>query len=225
MTRTFALCPLALFVACTRPSPTPRPGPPAATAADAGLAAVEVTATRKDLVFSYVDADGGFRDVSSVDSVPETSRAQVLVRDLARSPEQLGAAEYLYVADVRKTGPDGRYPVSVVSRYSFERKAAQLGQASAVQAQVADGGSQVTVYGTSWCGVCAKTRAYLRDHGVAFLDKDVEKDPKAAADLSALAQRAGLRVQGVPVIDVDGQVLMGFDEAALTAALARHGGG
>ena len=39
---------------------------------------------------------------------------------------------------------------------------------------------QVVVYGTSWCGYCAKTKDLLKSKGVSFLDKDIEKDAGCA---------------------------------------------
>ncbi len=183
---------------------------------------MEVTQDRKDLLFSYMDADGGYHDCGKVQEVPESARTQVLVRDLTRSPEQVGAAEYLYVVDLRQANKDGKYSVSTVSRWSFEKRAAALGQSGAVTAQVAAGGAAVTVYGTSWCGVCARTRTWLKEHKVAFVDKDVERDSEAASELAALAAKAGLRIQGVPVLVVGEQVLMGFDEQTLIAALGKN---
>jgi glutaredoxin len=76
----------------------------------------------------------------------------------------------------------------------------------------------VTIYGTSWCGYCRVARAHLRARGVAFQDLDVEKSPEAGRALLALRRRHGLG-SGVPVIDLGGRVVQGFDRAAIDAIL------
>lgn len=77
----------------------------------------------------------------------------------------------------------------------------------------------VVVYGTAWCGYCTKVKAYLRRKGVAFVDKDIETDSSAADELASKARRAGVAVSGVPVIDVKGQLVLGFNEAKLDSLL------
>jgi glutaredoxin-like YruB-family protein len=77
----------------------------------------------------------------------------------------------------------------------------------------------VIVYSTSWCGYCRKAKAWLTKRGVDFVEKDVEKDPAAAEELAQKAAASGVRPQGVPVIDVRGTLVLGFDQRALEAAL------
>ena len=69
----------------------------------------------------------------------------------------------------------------------------------------------IVLYGTTWCGYCKKARDYFKKKGVQFVDKDVEKDEGAAKELADKAARTGARVSGVPVIDVRGTLVMGFD--------------
>ena len=77
----------------------------------------------------------------------------------------------------------------------------------------------VVIYTTTWCGYCKKAKAYLKKKGVDFVEKDVEKDQQAAEELAQKAAAANVRPQGVPVIDVRGKLILGFDEAAIAAAL------
>jgi glutaredoxin len=77
----------------------------------------------------------------------------------------------------------------------------------------------VVLYGTTWCGYCSKARAYLRRKGVDFVERDVEKEPGASAELAQKARRSGTVVSGVPVIDVKGTLVLGFDEATLDRLL------
>ncbi len=77
----------------------------------------------------------------------------------------------------------------------------------------------IVVYGTSWCGYCRKARQWLKARGVPFEDKDVERDAGAAEELSRKAAAVGLRVGGVPIIDVHGTLVQGFDQRKLEQLL------
>ncbi|MEW5738197.1 MAG: glutaredoxin domain-containing protein [Myxococcota bacterium] len=79
--------------------------------------------------------------------------------------------------------------------------------------------SDVVLYATSWCGYCRKAREYFNKKGVKYVERDIEKDEGAAQELAAKASAAGVRPQGVPVIDVRGKLILGFDRAALDDAL------
>lgn len=92
------------------------------------------------------------------------------------------------------------------------------GASSGAPAKAA-GAKQVVVYGTSWCGYCKKARAWLTQKGIPFEDKDVEKDESAARELVTKAQAQGVRPTGVPVIDVRGTLVLGFDQAKLESML------
>jgi len=77
----------------------------------------------------------------------------------------------------------------------------------------------VVLYGTSWCGVCMRARGWLQKHHIRFEDKDVEKDFAARDELAEKAQTAGMSIRGVPVIDVNGTLMLGFDERQLRELL------
>lgn len=83
----------------------------------------------------------------------------------------------------------------------------------------ATGSGDVVVYSASWCGYCKKAKKWLTDHRVSFVDKDVEKEEGAAAELAQKARSAGVRPSGVPVIDFRGKLILGFDQAALEDAV------
>jgi glutaredoxin len=71
--------------------------------------------------------------------------------------------------------------------------------------------------------VCKKTKEFLRARGLPFAEKDIEKDPAAAREVQAKAAAKGLKVHGVPVIDVSGEIVVGFDQSALTRVLEKKG--
>ncbi|MCU0701661.1 MAG: hypothetical protein MUC96_34570 [Myxococcaceae bacterium] len=85
--------------------------------------------------------------------------------------------------------------------------------------RVAANTSDVVIYTTSWCGYCKKAKELLTSKRVDFVEKDVEKDPKASEELAQKAAQAGVRPQGVPVLDIRGKLILGFDARAITDAL------
>lgn len=78
---------------------------------------------------------------------------------------------------------------------------------------------QVTIYTTPTCGFCHQAKAYLRQRGIPFVEKDVSADPAAAAEMVRLSGQ-----RGVPVIVVDGEVVVGFNAPRLEALLTKAQG-
>ncbi len=201
----------------------------AASSVDAGArtgpepAQVVVTKARADLVFTYLDPAGQFHDATAIEEIPEASRAQVLVRDLSKSPDELHSSDYLYVADLREAGPDGRYTCGAVSRFGFEKRGAKEAAREVAKGAAERGEKIVTVYSTTWCGVCRKAKTWLKSSGVPYVERDVENDAGASDELAGKAAAAGVRPSGVPVIDVAGELMMGFDAAGLERLLKKQG--
>ena len=61
-------------------------------------------------------------------------------------------------------------------------------------------------------------KKYLDDKKVAWVEKDVEKDAEAYRELM---EKSGGEMRGVPVSDVYGKLVLGFDRPALDAALVK----
>lgn len=76
-------------------------------------------------------------------------------------------------------------------------------------------GHEVTLYTTSWCGWCKKTRSWLDGKGVRYTDKDVERDGDAADEMRELVGGDS----GVPVVVIDGEVIRGFDQRKMSELL------
>ena len=79
--------------------------------------------------------------------------------------------------------------------------------------------SPITIYRTSWCAFCHTEMQWLDKLGIPYVAKDVEAD-KAAYD--ELMGKIGGNFQGVPVTDVAGDVILGFDRPKLQAAIEKH---
>ena len=73
---------------------------------------------------------------------------------------------------------------------------------------------KVTVYSTPTCPWCHKAKDFLKENNIPFEDVNVAADHKAAQDM---IEKSGQ--MGVPVIDIDGTVIVGFDKNALKKAL------
>ncbi len=74
----------------------------------------------------------------------------------------------------------------------------------------------VIMYSTAWCGVCTRAKKWMQQNGVRYGEHDVEKDEEAGRTLLRLNPR-----QSVPTFDVGGDVVVGFSEESLAAAIAR----
>lgn len=65
---------------------------------------------------------------------------------------------------------------------------------------------RVIVFSTPTCSFCNMAKQYFRTKGIRFKDVDVSRDVAAARDM---VRRSGQ--QGVPVIDIGGKIVVGFD--------------
>jgi glutaredoxin 3 len=75
----------------------------------------------------------------------------------------------------------------------------------------------VTVYSASWCAFCHAAKDYLDKIGVKYTDKDVESDPKIAQEAMDKSGQTG-----IPILDIDGEIIVGFDRPKIDAALKSH---
>lgn len=69
---------------------------------------------------------------------------------------------------------------------------------------------KVIIFTTPTCSFCNAAKRYFRERGIKFRDVDVSRDPIAARDM---VRRSGQ--SGVPVIDIGGRIVVGFDRAKI----------
>lgn len=74
--------------------------------------------------------------------------------------------------------------------------------------------SKVTIYTTPACVYCKMTKAFFKEHNVNYEEKDVSTDAVARDEMIAKSNQ-----MGVPVIDIDGELIVGFDKERLSALL------
>ncbi len=75
--------------------------------------------------------------------------------------------------------------------------------------------NNVTIYTTPTCGYCHMAKEFLNSHNIAFTEKDVSQDQAAVQEMMTKSGQ-----MGVPVIDVNGQIIIGFDQVRLIQALS-----
>ena len=74
----------------------------------------------------------------------------------------------------------------------------------------------VTIYTTPSCGYCRLAKDWFRKEGISFTEYDVSRDQRKAEEM---VHKSGQ--MGVPVIDVHGRVIVGFNQPEIERALHR----
>ncbi len=74
---------------------------------------------------------------------------------------------------------------------------------------------KVKIYTTPTCVYCKLAKQFFKENEVDYSETDVTKDRAAAQEM---IEKSGQ--MGVPVIDVDGKIIVGFDKPALKKALS-----
>jgi glutaredoxin-like YruB-family protein len=77
---------------------------------------------------------------------------------------------------------------------------------------------RVLVFTTPTCSWCVRVKAYLREQKVTFREVDVARDERAARDL---VRRTGQ--MGVPVVEIDGRPIVGFNKPEIDRLLGLKG--
>lgn len=70
---------------------------------------------------------------------------------------------------------------------------------------------KITIYTTPTCSYCKMTKAFFKEHDVQYEEHDVSQDMEAQEKMLKLSGQ-----MGVPVIDVDGTIIIGFNQTKLT---------
>jgi glutaredoxin len=152
--------------------------------------------------YKIVEPNGTVRFTSNLSEVPVDQRPRA--ERLSMSPSK----------------PSKARPAPAPRRDTKQLAAADapqpLAQPPAARARSGGGGDhEVVLYTTSWCGWCKKTRSWLDGQGVQYVDKDVERDSDAAAEMRELTGGDS----GVPVVVIDGEVIQGFNQRKMQSLL------
>jgi glutaredoxin-like YruB-family protein len=74
--------------------------------------------------------------------------------------------------------------------------------------------TNITVYSADWCAFCHAAKDYFKKLGVEFTEKNVEENQDYAKEA---VEKSGQ--MGIPVIDIDGKIIVGFNRPTIDAAL------
>lgn len=86
-------------------------------------------------------------------------------------------------------------------------------------------GLVVVVYGAEWCQPCHAALDHLKRRDVKADYKDIDKDSAAREEMRAKLAKIGKPSAAIPVIDVGGQIIVGYSAGALDKALDGLAGG
>lgn len=173
------------------------------------------------LLLTWFDEEGT-HVAPSRNEIPQARRERVRVDSLSLSPEERDP-DHVFIADLRAPLADGTYAVRRFAREAFDRLVDQGGNEAVASAPTPS--DDVVIFGASWCGACRQTEAYLRERGIPFIERDIEREPDARADMQRRTSRAGVSPRGIPVIDFRGRIIQGFDREALDRAIRETRGG
>jgi glutaredoxin len=211
-------------------------------AADTDVAPFVVKADSDGLLLTWIDDKGDFHVETKVADVPMMGKDAVRVVD--PNKDEGTHADHIFVVDLRQARDDGTFPVHSMTRADFEAIAVARrektgptlasaappspsapGAASQPSAGATDTPQKpaaigsVIIYGAEWCGACHEAAKYLKRKGIPFIEKDVEKDPGAAREMQDKLAKNGLHSGSIPVIDVRGKVMVGFNASEIDGAL------
>ncbi len=209
---------IVVLAACNdRAVDRPDPGPPVE---EIDLEGLEVAPGDEDVVFQYVDpVSGKPMAVTDIEKIPEGQRENVMVLYSGERRDRL-TARALALVDLTTPGEDGKYSVRLVNRWDFEPSGLKTPEGKG--AQLGSTSESVVIYTAPGCGHCDRARAWFTEKGIPFTEKDVHKDPSAAGEIAALGQAQGVPdsyLSSVPLINVKGKLLVGFDPRQVEAAL------
>ena len=218
------------------------------TSEQKSLPPLSISEDTPDLMLTWIDDKGEPHVEIHPADVPLEGRS--LVRVIVSDRED-GTKDLFYVADLAQKASDGSYATQTMSRRAWEaeiekRRVAYIARTAPPSPPVGPGsmpggpgilppgtpgkgpgdqapssGLTVIIYGASWCHPCHEAQDYLKSKGIAVIMKDIEESPGAAAEMRQKLERSGQHGGSIPVIDVNGQILVGYSSGALDRALAR----
>ena len=210
----------------------------------AELPALEVKADTPNLLITWIDDKGDFHVAQKPAEVPTEGRGTVRVVVTTREE---GTGNLVYVANLDETTATGAYRLKTMPRAEWEelgagKRKARLealapsalpsgqpppGDASGDGKPPANGAGAkapatsvvAIIYGADWCKPCHDAERYLKQRGATVIKKNIEDNEVAAEEMRKKLARVGRGGASIPVIDIMGQIQVGFSPGALEQAL------
>jgi glutaredoxin len=223
-----ALALWALAAGCDRPSDGTQP------ASAESLPELTFGEDTPSLMLTWFDEKGDAHVEVRASDVPIKGRN--LVRVVVADSEH-GHDDPIYVADLSTASADGKWAARAMPRAAWEaaiakRREAYLASVRPPPVAPPEPGEPgkdpptgakltVIIYGADWCRPCHEAADYLKTQGVPVVVKDIEKNPSAQSEMRKKLARVGRAGSSIPIIDVGGEILIGFDRGSLDRALRR----
>lgn len=206
---------------------------PRNSAATQTLPPLVLRADTANVLLTWLTEEGDFRVSESIDSIPTERRNPVRV---VRTDQGSGTGATVYVANLTALTSEGSYPVKTMARSDWnalgagkrtKRMEAFAPAARPVPSPGHDSNTPkelgaplaATIYGADWCKPCHQAEAYLKTLGVHVTKKNIEKSRAAQAEMREKLARIGRNGAGIPVIDLMGQLFVGYSKASLKQAV------
>jgi len=226
-------------VGCHNSAPTETHDDTGAVPQGSELPPIEIKDDSPNLLLTWIDDKGDFHVVQKPTEVPKEGREQVRV---VVTTKEEGTGKLVYVANLNEVTPAGAYRVKTMPRSAWDElgaskrsarlealapsavpapddSAAASGSATPGTKKPSASGITATIYGASWCKPCHDTERYLKQRGVTVIMKDIEENEVANAEMRQKLAHAGRSGSNIPVIDIMGQIMVGFSPMALDQAI------
>ncbi|MDD5638862.1 MAG: glutaredoxin family protein [Candidatus Pacebacteria bacterium] len=74
--------------------------------------------------------------------------------------------------------------------------------------------NKIKIYSTPYCPYCVTLKNFLKQHNIEFEDIDVSENESALQEMVEKSKQ-----MGVPVIDINGEIIVGFDKERISKLL------
>ncbi len=159
--------------------------------------------SNKNLIF-YYSQNNEIKVVTDYLKIPDEFKSSVMIVDKTLSPEQRMSNKYVYVGDLTKIEND-KIPYKILTRKEYENLTKP----------------KIVVYTTKTCPVCKQLTEYLDSKKIEYTNVDVEENYEGQKELIIKAKQSDMSIQGVPVIDLNGKLIMGFDKDLIEQYLSK----
>jgi glutaredoxin len=123
-----------------------------------------------------------------------------------------GIIRYIDVHDIDNQ-PSNEVLRQELKRLNMQPSPATPPSQTPVDASLPHGG--IVMYCTSWCPDCRRARVWLKARNLDFVEVDIDANPQASSQLKEWT--GGKRI--TPTFDIDGKIIINFDEKKLTQVL------
>lgn len=180
---------------------------------------LKLTDKSSNVLFSWFE-DGKAQTTSKIDDIPQNVRKEVRIQYLTIPPEERNPA-WIFLANLNSKQKNGTYKVTAVLREKYEAKRhPEPTQKQINEANTSASTVDVIMYVTPYCPHCKTARNWLLKQKIPYKEVNLNEDQKAAAQLAQKGQAQGVPTNGVPIFEINGRLIPGFDAASIKRAMA-----